>query len=167
MATYSREPRVVPSRCGTGNAVSCYNNNNYCCCCLVFRRYFVLRDGKLMYLRKDSDVSRFLSLSSLLFYLPKEYGIVVEDLRICSVKLADDLERRFCFEVVTPTRSSMLQAESEALRKKWCMYLEAGIGHALRGSYSNKVSGQASSIATESLLFSCCSGKMKCERSAD
>lgn len=67
----------------------------------------------------------------------------MEDLRICSVKFADDLERRFCFEVVTPTRSSMLQAESEALRKKWYMYLEAGIGRALRGSSSNKVSGPA------------------------
>lgn len=65
---------------------------------------------------------------------------MVEDLRICSVKFADELERRFCFEVVTPTRSSMLQAESEALRKKWSMYLEAGIARALRGSASNKVS---------------------------
>ena len=64
---------------------------------------------------------------------------VAEDLRICTVKLAEDLERRFCFEVVTPTRSCMLQADSEVLRKKWLTYLEAGIARALRISASNKV----------------------------
>ena len=65
--------------------------------------------------------------------------IVVEDLRICTFKMADDLERRFCFEVVTPTRSSMLQADSEALKKTWMTYLEGGIARALRISASNKV----------------------------
>ena len=65
---------------------------------------------------------------------------MAEDLRICTVKYADDLERRFCFEVVTPMRSCMLQADSDALRKKWVTYLEAGIARALRISASNKVS---------------------------
>ena len=71
---------------------------------------------------------------------PQEYGVVVEDLRICSVKLADDLERRFCFEVVTPTRTCMLQADTDSLRRRWCSFLEAGIARALRGSASNRVS---------------------------
>jgi len=65
---------------------------------------------------------------------------VAEDLRICSVKRAEDQERRFCFEVVTPTRSCMLQADSEALRRKWLSYLEAGIARALNVSASSKVS---------------------------
>ena len=64
---------------------------------------------------------------------------VAEDLRICTVKCTEELERRFCFEVVTPIRSCMLQADSEALRKKWVTYLEAGIARALRISASNKV----------------------------
>ena len=68
--------------------------------------------------------------------------MVVEDLRICTFKMAEDLERRFCFEVVTPTRSSMLQADSEALRKTWVTYLEGGIARALRISASNKVRGR-------------------------
>ena len=58
------------------------------------------------------------------------------------MKYADDLERRFCFEVVTPMRSCMLQADSDALRKKWVTYLEAGIARALRISASNKVSAR-------------------------
>ena len=65
--------------------------------------------------------------------------MVVDDLRICTVKMAEDLERRFCFEVVTPVRSAMLQADSEALRKKWVTYLEGGIARALRITASNKV----------------------------
>ena len=66
---------------------------------------------------------------------------MAEDLRICTVKLAEDLERRFCFEVVTPSRSCMLQADSEMLRKRWLSYLEAGIVRALRISISSRVSG--------------------------
>lgn len=65
--------------------------------------------------------------------------MIADDLRLCTVKLADDLERRFCFEVVTPNRSCMLQADSDIDRKKWCMYLEAGIARALRVTSSNKV----------------------------
>ena len=64
---------------------------------------------------------------------------MADDLRICTVKLADELERRFCFEVVTPSRSCMLQADSETIRRKWVMYLEAGIARALRVTSSNKV----------------------------
>lgn len=69
----------------------------------------------------------------------KEKGIIADDLRLCTVKLADDLERRHCFEVVTPSRSCMLQADSDMDRRKWCMYLEAGIARALRVTSSNKV----------------------------
>ncbi len=64
---------------------------------------------------------------------------MAEDLRICTIKVTDDLERRFCFEVVTPTRSCMLQADSEVLRRRWHAYLDAGIERALRISASNKV----------------------------
>ncbi len=65
--------------------------------------------------------------------------MIADDLRLCTVKLPDDLERRFCFEIVSPSRSCMLQADSEVDRKKWCMYLEAGIARALRVTTSNKV----------------------------
>lgn len=30
--------------------------------------------------------------------------VVVDDLRLCSVKPCEDTERRFCFEVVSPTK---------------------------------------------------------------
>ena len=70
------------------------------------------------------------------------YVTVADDLRICTVKYAEDLERRFCFEVVTPNKSCMLQADSDAQRKKWVAYLEAGVARALRISISAKVGDQ-------------------------
>ena len=59
---------------------------------------------------------------------------------MCTVKYADELDRRFCFEVVTPWRACMVQADSDVLRKKWVTYIEANIARALRISASNKVS---------------------------
>lgn len=39
-----------------------------------------------------------------LFVLQDSLTVVVEDLRLCSVKPCEDIERRFCFEVVSPTK---------------------------------------------------------------
>jgi len=89
------------------------------------RRWFILSSNQLVYQSQSESKA-------------EDYVIVADDLRICTVKYAEDLERRFCFEVVTPIRSCMLQADSEALRKKWLAYLEAGIARALRISASNK-----------------------------
>ena len=34
----------------------------------------------------------------------QETHVVAEDLRLCAVKNAEDMERRFCFEIVAPTK---------------------------------------------------------------
>lgn len=85
--------------------------------------------------------------------------VVVDDLRLCSVKPCEDIERRFCFEVVSPTkcvrpagglglagraclpgltysphRSCMLQADSEKLRQAWVQAVQASIASAYRES---------------------------------
>lgn len=46
----------------------------------------------------------FFPLNSFLFLLQDALTVVVEDLRLCSVKPCEDIERRFCFEVVSPTK---------------------------------------------------------------
>jgi Arf-GAP/coiled-coil/ANK repeat/PH domain-containing protein len=38
-----------------------------------------------------------------------------EDLRICLVRPLTDSDRRFCFEVISPTKSHVLQADSEEM----------------------------------------------------
>uniref|UniRef100_A0A8D0PDF7 Arf-GAP with coiled-coil, ANK repeat and PH domain-containing protein n=1 Tax=Sus scrofa TaxID=9823 RepID=A0A8D0PDF7_PIG len=74
--------------------------------------------------------------------------VVVDDLRLCSVKPCEDTERRFCFEVVSPTKSCMLQADSEKLRQAWVQAVQASIASAYRESpdscYSERLDRTAS-----------------------
>nr|XP_033942580.1 arf-GAP with coiled-coil, ANK repeat and PH domain-containing protein 3-like isoform X1 [Pseudochaenichthys georgianus] len=82
------------------------------------RRWFSIQNSQLVYQKKLKD-----SLT-----------VVVEDLRLCSVKPCEDIERRFCFEVVSPSKSCMLQAESEKLRQSWIQAVQASIASAYRES---------------------------------
>ncbi|KAF7696219.1 hypothetical protein HF521_006313 [Silurus meridionalis] len=82
------------------------------------RRWFSIQNSQLVYQKKLKD-----SLT-----------VVVEDLRLCSVKPFEDIERRFCFEVVSPFKSCMLQAESEKLRQAWIQAVQASIASAYRES---------------------------------
>nr|XP_057941343.1 arf-GAP with coiled-coil, ANK repeat and PH domain-containing protein 3 isoform X1 [Doryrhamphus excisus] len=82
------------------------------------RRWFSIQNSQLVYQKKFQD-----SLT-----------VVVDDLRLCSVKPCEDIERRFCFEVVSPTKSCMLQAESEKLRQAWIQAVQASIASAYRES---------------------------------
>ncbi|KAJ8400290.1 hypothetical protein AAFF_G00399840 [Aldrovandia affinis] len=80
------------------------------------RRWFSIQNSQLVYQKKLKDA----------------LTVVVEDLRLCSVKPCEDIERRFCFEVVSPTKSCMLQAESEKLRQAWIQAVQASIVSAYR-----------------------------------
>ncbi|XP_061591191.1 arf-GAP with coiled-coil, ANK repeat and PH domain-containing protein 3 [Cololabis saira] len=82
------------------------------------RRWFSIQNSQLVYQKKLKD----------------SITVVVEDLRLCSVKPCEDIERRFCFEVVSPTKSCMLQAESEKLRQAWIQAVQASIASAYRES---------------------------------
>uniref|UniRef100_A0AAR2J8E5 Arf-GAP with coiled-coil, ANK repeat and PH domain-containing protein n=1 Tax=Pygocentrus nattereri TaxID=42514 RepID=A0AAR2J8E5_PYGNA len=80
------------------------------------RRWFSIQNSQLVYQKRLKDT----------------LTVVVEDLRLCSVKPCEDIERRFCFEVVSPTKSCMLQAESEKLRQAWIQAVQASIASAYR-----------------------------------
>ncbi|XP_062370428.1 arf-GAP with coiled-coil, ANK repeat and PH domain-containing protein 3-like, partial [Cinclus cinclus] len=82
------------------------------------RRWFSIQNSQLVYQKKLKDV----------------LTVVVEDLRLCSVKPCEDIERRFCFEVVSPTKSCMLQADSDKLRQAWIQAVQASIASAYRES---------------------------------
>ncbi|XP_037002890.2 arf-GAP with coiled-coil, ANK repeat and PH domain-containing protein 3 isoform X1 [Artibeus jamaicensis] len=82
------------------------------------RRWFSIQNSQLVYQKKLKDV----------------LTVVVDDLRLCSVKPCEDIERRFCFEVVSPTKSCMLQADSEKLRQAWVRAVQASIASAYRES---------------------------------
>ncbi|XP_035238662.1 arf-GAP with coiled-coil, ANK repeat and PH domain-containing protein 3-like isoform X2 [Anguilla anguilla] len=102
------------------------------------RRWFSIQNSQLVYQKKLKD-----SLT-----------VVVEDLRLCSVKPCEDIERRFCFEVVSPTKSCMLQAESEKLRLAWIQAVQASIASAYRESpdcYSIQRLDRTASPSTSSI----------------
>ncbi|XP_077583451.1 arf-GAP with coiled-coil, ANK repeat and PH domain-containing protein 3-like [Stigmatopora nigra] len=102
------------------------------------RRWFSIQNSQLVYQKKFKD-----SLT-----------VVVDDLRLCSVKPCEDIERRFCFEVASPTKSCMLQAESEKQRHAWIQAVQASIASAYRDSPDSIRSEQldrAASPSTSSL----------------
>uniref|UniRef100_A0A8C9YYR8 Arf-GAP with coiled-coil, ANK repeat and PH domain-containing protein n=1 Tax=Sander lucioperca TaxID=283035 RepID=A0A8C9YYR8_SANLU len=111
------------------------------------RRWFSIQNSQLVYQKKLKD-----SLT-----------VVVEDLRLCSVKPCEDIERRFCFEVVSPSKSCMLQAESEKLRQAWIQAVQASIASAYRESpdtyYPRERSGRGESILQR---IQCLPGNQQC-----
>uniref|UniRef100_A0A8C3IE54 Arf-GAP with coiled-coil, ANK repeat and PH domain-containing protein n=1 Tax=Chrysemys picta bellii TaxID=8478 RepID=A0A8C3IE54_CHRPI len=102
------------------------------------RRWFSIQNSQLVYQKKLKDV----------------LTVVVEDLRLCSVKPCEDIERRFCFEVVSPSKSCMLQADSEKLRQAWIQAVQASIASAYRespDSYSIERLDRTASPSTSSI----------------
>ena len=57
------------------------------------RRWFYLENNKLCYSKRSGD----------------EVTVIEEDLRICLVRPLTDIDRRFCFEIISPTKSHVLQ----------------------------------------------------------
>ncbi|KAL1788730.1 arf-GAP with coiled-coil, ANK repeat and PH domain-containing protein 2 [Sigmodon hispidus] len=94
------------------------------------RRWFSIQNNQLVYQKKFKDSPT----------------VVVEDLRLCTVKHCEDVERRFCFEVVSPTKSCMLQADSEKLRQAWIKAVQTSIATAYRekGDESEKLDKKSS-----------------------
>uniref|UniRef100_A0A3Q1ICF5 Arf-GAP with coiled-coil, ANK repeat and PH domain-containing protein n=1 Tax=Anabas testudineus TaxID=64144 RepID=A0A3Q1ICF5_ANATE len=99
-------------------------------------RWFSIQNNQLVYQKKFKD----------------NPTVVVEDLRLCTVKHCEDIERRFCFEVVSPTKSCMMQADSEKLRQAWIKAVQNSIATAFRdkGDDSGKLD-RKSSTSTGSL----------------
>ncbi|KAL1138154.1 hypothetical protein AAG570_009846 [Ranatra chinensis] len=88
------------------------------------RRWFCLKDNQLVYRKRTGE---------------DQYTVMEEDLRLCTVRPVQDSDRRFCFEVLSPTRSHMLQADSEELFNRWITSLQHGIGAALQLGTSSSV----------------------------
>jgi hypothetical protein len=57
------------------------------------------QNNKLLYVKRSGE----------------EVTVMEDDLRICMVRPLTDIERRFCFEVISPTKSHILQADTEEL----------------------------------------------------
>ncbi|XP_006863422.1 PREDICTED: arf-GAP with coiled-coil, ANK repeat and PH domain-containing protein 1 [Chrysochloris asiatica] len=95
------------------------------------RRWFTIQSNQLVYQKKYKD----------------PVTVVVDDLRLCTVKLCPDSERRFCFEVVSPSKSCLLQADSERLLQLWVSAVQSSIATAFSQAHLDdnpRAPGQAS-----------------------
>lgn len=85
------------------------------------RRWFCLKNHQLVYRKRTGD---------------EGYTIMEEDLRLCTVKPVVDCDRRNCFEVLSPTKSHMLQADSEETYLAWVTAMQQAIGAAIQRGMS-------------------------------
>uniref|UniRef100_A0A8C1FZI7 Arf-GAP with coiled-coil, ANK repeat and PH domain-containing protein n=1 Tax=Cyprinus carpio TaxID=7962 RepID=A0A8C1FZI7_CYPCA len=78
------------------------------------RRWFSIQKNQLVYQKKHN------------------LTVVVEDLRLCTVKPCSEQDRRFCFEVVSPSKSCLLQADSERQQQSWISAVQNSIASAFQ-----------------------------------
>lgn len=95
------------------------------------RRWFILKDHQLLYQKRGET----------------QPTIMEEDLRLLIVKPVDraDTDRRFCFEVLSPHKSHILQADSAASCTTWICAIQAGINAAFHDT-EHKSSPQTSNV---------------------
>ncbi|XP_060776328.1 arf-GAP with coiled-coil, ANK repeat and PH domain-containing protein 1 [Neoarius graeffei] len=80
------------------------------------RRWFSIQKNQLVYQKKFKE----------------QPTVVVEDLRLCTVKPCGEQERRFCFEVVSPSKTCLLQADSERQQQGWMSAVQNSIASAFQ-----------------------------------
>ncbi|XP_014097855.2 arf-GAP with coiled-coil, ANK repeat and PH domain-containing protein 2 isoform X1 [Bactrocera oleae] len=105
------------------------------------RRWFYLSNNQLVYSDLDSNCRKRSNEDS--------FSVMEEDLRICTVRPVNDGDRRFCFEVISPTKSHILQADSADMLSLWISALQKSIGAAIQ--HDSQHSRPQSSLATNAL----------------
>uniref|UniRef100_A0A6G1S6N0 Arf-GAP with coiled-coil, ANK repeat and PH domain-containing protein 2 n=1 Tax=Aceria tosichella TaxID=561515 RepID=A0A6G1S6N0_9ACAR len=100
------------------------------------RRWFILKDHQLVY-QKRNDAQPI---------------VMEEDLRLLTVRPVDkvDCDRRFCFELLSPHKSHILQADSESACKTWIAAIQAGINAAFHDiEYKSRSLKTSNPVANE------------------
>jgi hypothetical protein len=113
------------------------------------RRYFAVEDGKFYVHKFGDDKDK----------KERTRAIEVMNLSLCTVKNAteSETERRFCFFLISPMRSYLLQAETESAYRLWVTVLQNAILKALNSHMQqpslpndgNRISGQNPNINNE------------------
>lgn len=85
------------------------------------RCWFSIRDNQLLYRKSYKE----------------EPLVLFEDLRLCAVKSVENIDRRFCFELLSVQKCCVLQSDSEPLRQTWLGALQRSIDQAYREDRSD------------------------------
>uniref|UniRef100_A0A8C2BN70 Arf-GAP with coiled-coil, ANK repeat and PH domain-containing protein n=1 Tax=Cyprinus carpio TaxID=7962 RepID=A0A8C2BN70_CYPCA len=101
------------------------------------RRWFSIQKNQLVYQKKHNE----------------QLTVVVEDLRLCTVKPCSEQDRRFCFEVVSPSKSCLLQADSERQQQSWISAVQNSIASAFQDRRDDNLD-RCSSVSTGSVRLS-------------
>uniref|UniRef100_A0A914Z7Q7 Uncharacterized protein n=1 Tax=Panagrolaimus superbus TaxID=310955 RepID=A0A914Z7Q7_9BILA len=79
------------------------------------RRWFQIKEDKLLYSHRHGD---------------PRLTVMEENLQLCLVRVAPStIDRACCFELVTPSKNHLLQADSETLCNAWILALQRTIQH--------------------------------------
>ena len=84
------------------------------------RRFFEILSGSFVMTSRDSK--------------DRVSTVLIADMRLCTPKPANHNDRRFCFELVSPQKTIILQAMSLAERDQWIHSVQLAIEAALNGS---------------------------------
>ncbi|CAF2033615.1 unnamed protein product [Rotaria magnacalcarata] len=105
------------------------------------RRWFSIRNGQLLYMKRNNTTS--INDNAQQSSLPQ--SIMVPDLRLCSIRSANDIDRRFVFEILSPNSSHLLQADSQAQCEQWVSSLQLAIKNSFKSSNDNSQNSASSS----------------------
>lgn len=99
------------------------------------RRWFAICSSQLIYRKRTGD---------------PEGTVMEQDLKLCSVRPLNDTDRRYCFEVISPTKSHVLQADSEETFQVWIQAIQDEIGAAMQLMLGSRSSSGHSLVSSES-----------------
>lgn len=99
------------------------------------RKYYSIFDGELICTTRNPKTSS-----------KDDEGNNVYNLRVCSVKLTDNYDRRFCFEVISPSRVLVLQAENEQDMNEWVSSIRTASQMALNSNSAPRYTQQSPNL---------------------
>ncbi|KAI9480846.1 MAG: hypothetical protein EXX96DRAFT_564407 [Benjaminiella poitrasii] len=107
------------------------------------RKYYSIFDGELICTTRNPKSSS-----------KDDDGSQVYNLRVCSVKLTDSYDRRFCFELISPNKILVLQAENEQDMNEWIASIRTASQMALNSDKAPRYTQQASNLRKSTLEVS-------------
>ncbi|CAF0914961.1 unnamed protein product [Rotaria sordida] len=101
------------------------------------RRWFLIRNGQLLYMKRNNGNSTNDN--------SQQQSVMVPDLRLCTIRSINDIDRRFVFEILSPNSSHLLQADSQVQCDQWINSLQLAIKNSFKSSNDNVQNSASSS----------------------
>jgi len=100
------------------------------------RKFFLISDNRLCYYNSKGIVA----------------SVLEDDLKLCLVKPTVIADKKFCFEVISPSNSVVLQADSQEKYELWLVCIQNIISSSLQESSGTVVGGVGSGPSTSKII---------------